>query len=236
MHVGNQQMTNTCNLCHINTGDTPWTFQSGAVGGQGCRGCHGVDNGTQFEWAAGLREHHRASGELRCLDCHTDAPSSILPESTVPVYYTRPEVFITDPCSSQRPEGEDFDNDGEGLDNDGDLAYDESDPDCMQTGIGDNPPGSPPLLALYSIAPNPAFAGGVDVTYGVAQTTDVVLRVYDPAGRYVLEKTFSRVSEGIYTFPFDGKNAAGELLPSGVYVVQVEAGQALATGRFVLIR
>jgi hypothetical protein len=38
LHVGGNQMTNNCLLCHVNVGDTPRTWTSGAADGQGCRG------------------------------------------------------------------------------------------------------------------------------------------------------------------------------------------------------
>ena len=136
LHEGNAQMTKECLLCHVSTGDDPSTYSSGASGGQGCRGCHGVNNGTSFGWGAGLRAHHKNanapadSDGLRCADCHTNdlAPSA---ESVLPVYYSRTDVFVKNPClaAPARP-GEDFDGDGKGLDNNGNLLYDENDDSC----------------------------------------------------------------------------------------------------------
>jgi hypothetical protein len=137
LHVGGSQMTPTCSLCHTTTGDNPCTYQSGAAGGQGCRGCHGVDNATTFGWAAGLREHHAQAGApadgngLFCVDCHGGDPSPS-PESVLPVYYSRPDVAVNDPCVvPSASNGEDWDGDNQGLDNDGDLIYDDSDSDCV---------------------------------------------------------------------------------------------------------
>ena len=134
LHQGSNQMTNNCLLCHTNVGDTPRTWTSGDPDGQGCRGCHGVDNGTAFEWAAGLRKHHVDSGVTLCTGCHSDSPSSLRPENTEPVYFLRADVNINDPCLTATPGGEDWDGDGQGLDNDGDLAYDQDDADCSEIG------------------------------------------------------------------------------------------------------
>jgi VCBS repeat-containing protein len=140
MHVG--QITGTCNLCHISTGDVPFTYTSGDPQGQGCRGCHGVDNGTLVNWGAGLRAHHANAGApadligLTCADCHSSDPAPS-PESAVPVYYARSDVNAKDPCNADGTEDwgtlSPFDPttpDGLGLDNDGDLIYDGADSDC----------------------------------------------------------------------------------------------------------
>jgi hypothetical protein len=129
-------MTSTCNLCHTSTGDNPYTYQSGATEGQGCRGCHGVDNGTTDGWGAGLRAHHAAAGAppdlngLTCADCHGDDPAPD-PENTLPVYYSRPDVAVNNPCIvSSAENGENWNDDAQGLDNDGDLDYEQDDSDC----------------------------------------------------------------------------------------------------------
>jgi len=141
LHQGGNQMTNTCNLCHTSTGDNPFTYQSGATGGQSCRGCHGVDNETTFGWGAGLRLHHANAGAPAdsngdfCVTCHAGDPAPD-PENTLPVYYSRGDVDVNDPCVvPSGSAGEDWDGDGFGLDNDGDLDYDDSDSDCSLTPV-----------------------------------------------------------------------------------------------------
>jgi hypothetical protein len=146
LHVS--QITGNCDLCHINTGDVPYTYTSGEVDGQGCRGCHGTDPGgaANFDWGAGLRLHHANAGApadldfLVCANCHSDpAPQ---PEDTVPVYYLRADVNAMDPCNADGTEdwGGLFGDppstpDGFGLDNDGDLLYDAADLiDCPEPG------------------------------------------------------------------------------------------------------
>lgn len=144
LHVGAGQMTDTCRLCHTQNEDIPRIWTSGTTGGQGCRGCHGRDDGSQFGWGAGIRKHHANAGVAAdsngefCVDCHTtDAPIP-LGEDTLPVYYTRTDVNITDPCeTSTGAGGEDYNGDGKGLDNDGDLDYDANDSNCGATAVSD---------------------------------------------------------------------------------------------------
>jgi hypothetical protein len=146
LHVS--QITGQCDLCHISTGDVPYTYQSGNAAGEGCRGCHGVDPGgaANFNWGAGLRLHHANAGApadrngFLCATCHNDpAPQ---PENIVPVYYLRGDVNAKDPCNADATEdwGGVFGDpvstpDGIGLDNDGDLLYDAADLiDCPEPG------------------------------------------------------------------------------------------------------
>jgi len=122
MHVGNTQMTNNCGLCHTSVGDIPDINDSSD--GVSCVGCH-VPNG--------LWEHHQVAS-ISCAPCHTNW-STPDPEGTLPAYYSRTDVNISDPCATATPGGEDWDNDGEGLDNDGDDLYEAADPDCGSVSV-----------------------------------------------------------------------------------------------------
>jgi hypothetical protein len=237
LHVGNQDMTNNCSLCHTSTGDIPQTFTSGETGGQGCRGCHGVDNGSAFSWGAGLRLHHTMAGAPadlngnRCVDCHTDPP--VTRESYLPVYYSRSDVNVKDPCDSQTGDGEDHDGDGAGLDNDGDLVYDEADSDCeTPTGVRERDLSFPTL----TISPNPVVGGNTTVVYSLPARTDVLVTVSNMAGRAVLTRRYAALGPGTVSFQFEGRDAAGSLLPSGVYVVRIHSSAATVTGRLLWIK
>lgn len=118
MHVGATQMTSNCGLCHTVIGDIPDINESSD--GVSCTGCH-IPNG--------LWEHHAVAG-ISCAPCHTTWPTPD-PENTLPPYYGRDDVAISEPCLADAAlGGEDYSGDGEGLDNDGDDLYDLNDPDC----------------------------------------------------------------------------------------------------------
>ena len=122
MHVGNNQMTNNCLLCHTSVGDDP-DINSSAEG-VSCTGCHIPD---------GLWSHHQVSG-ISCAPCHVGWPTPA-PEGTLPPYYSRTDVSLSDPCAVATAGGEDWDNDGKGLDNDGDDLYEAADPDCGNVSV-----------------------------------------------------------------------------------------------------
>jgi len=111
-----------CQYCHTNCNGGGVLFTYTSCAGQGCRGCHGVNNGTNYTWGTGLRLHHTRAGVpadangMRCADCHANDPPP-MPQSTLPVYYTNSDVTIKNPCLDH-------------LDNAGNLMTDEVDPDC----------------------------------------------------------------------------------------------------------
>ncbi len=123
LHVGGSQMTSTCGLCHYTGFGSPHTDASSTDPNHGCNGCH---------MGEGLRKAHAVDhGITSCTtSCHTsDGPPP--PETTLPAYYSRTDVNLTQPCAiGKNNGGEDYSGDGKGLDNDGDGVYDYNDTDC----------------------------------------------------------------------------------------------------------
>ena len=124
LHVGTTQMTNNCQLCHSSFFDAPVDINN-SLAGVSCTGCH-IPNG--------LWEHHQVAG-ISCAPCHTNWPTPD-PEGTLPLYYSRVDVAVSDPCETDPAlGGEDWSGDGEGLDNDGDDLYEAADPDCGSVSV-----------------------------------------------------------------------------------------------------
>jgi hypothetical protein len=81
---------------------------------------------------------------------------------------------------------------------------------------------------LEPAAPNP-FRTQTRVAYTVPAPGRVRLGVYDVQGRCVRELSHDRRAAGQYAVAWDGRNAAGAELPSGIYFVRLElAGQVTA--------
>ena len=234
MHVGNQQMTANCSLCHVSTGDNPQTWTSGETGGQGCRGCHGIDNGTEFGWGVGLRLHHANAGApadangQHCFDCHTDNFSPA-PENAFPVYYARSDVNVKSPCDSQSATGEDWDADGAGLDNDGDLVYDEADGNCLEVTAIADPGGIGPRSLL--LAPNPVRQADVTVGFHLAEAGSFNVALYDVAGR-LRYATAGTGQAGWQEFSLPVERLS---LRPGVYVLRVESVDGVRTGKLAVV-
>jgi hypothetical protein len=101
------------------------------------------------------------------------------------------------------------------------------------TGVGDSP-GIPASLTLLPNAPNP-FSGVT--TFGAAAPLGGVARaeVYDVKGRRVAAREFS-LRSGWQDIAFDGRDAAGRELPSGVYFYRLRVGDVARTQKFVITR
>jgi hypothetical protein len=81
---------------------------------------------------------------------------------------------------------------------------------------------------LEPAAPNP-FRTQTRVAYTVPAPGRVRLGVYDVQGRCVREIADAKRAPGQYAATWDGRNAAGAELPSGIYFVRLEvAGQVTA--------
>jgi FlgD Ig-like domain len=108
------------------------------------------------------------------------------------------------------------------------------DPDgTIPTGVGDTPSAS--AVALRSNFPNP-FSTGTTFDLDLSVDADVVVDVYDVAGRRVRHEELGRLSAGSRAMPFDGAADDGRHLPSGVYFYRVSANGAMVTQKMVIAR
>jgi phage tail sheath protein FI len=100
--------------------------------------------------------------------------------------------------------------------------------------------GVPSVVAggpiLHPAAPNP-FNPMTTLRYSLDRDCAVSLRIYDPAGRLV-RKVLSRVARtvGDHQVPWNGRDDSGRAVPSGVYLVHLEAGKETKTQRILLAR
>ncbi len=100
------------------------------------------------------------------------------------------------------------------------------------------PPVLPTNYALYQNYPNPFNPStriGFDIPYfaGEQQTR---LAVYDVLGRQVAVLMNTKLKPGKYTVSWNGRNATGTVLASGVYFYRVESGRFSATRKMILIK
>ena len=120
----NLGLPNSCQTCHVQTGDTPLTPKCGV--------CH---------VAPGLPLHHDNAGVgASCVSCHPGTPA---PENTAVPGYAGLTSATLDPCDGSE---ERFASNTISLDNDGDLAYDSADSDCAAA-------GTPDITVTDSVAP-----------------------------------------------------------------------------------
>lgn len=96
--------------------------------------------------------------------------------------------------------------------------------------------GSPRLgLQLEPVQPNPS-ANRTTVRLASGRSGDLVVRVYDAAGRAVATLHDGWSEAGTHAFVWDGRNAAGESATPGVYFVRVSQAGDSATAKLIRVR
>ncbi|MFN8548730.1 MAG: FlgD immunoglobulin-like domain containing protein [Candidatus Eisenbacteria bacterium] len=92
-----------------------------------------------------------------------------------------------------------------------------------------------PLLTLEENHPNP-FAPRTTIAFTLGRRASVEVRVFDVSGRVVAKPFDSEVDAGRHQIIWDGTNAEGVRLPSGVYLYEVRTEGADRRGRMVMLR
>ena len=99
---------------------------------------------------------------------------------------------------------------------------------------GSSPDAAPDLAAV--VAPNPPNPGAT-LAFTTSRDGPAHVRVYDLAGRCVkILLEAGSLLPGRHAVRFDGRDASGRRLPSGVYFYRIEVREGSAEGRFVLMR
>jgi hypothetical protein len=89
---------------------------------------------------------------------------------------------------------------------------------------GEPPPAEPAEVdQVRQNYPNP-FRDSTTIEYALTAAADVRLEVFDVAGAPVAQLVDGPVGPGVHSAFWDGRSAAGEELPPGVYVIRLTAG------------
>ncbi|RKU22908.1 hypothetical protein C6500_02830 [Candidatus Poribacteria bacterium] len=83
--------------------------------------------------------------------------------------------------------------------------------------------------------PNP-FNPETWIPYQLASDTNVSLHIYDVQGRRIYSKALGYRKTGSHTAYWDGRNATGESVASGVYFYEIQAGTFHATRKMFIQR
>ncbi|MXY84337.1 MAG: T9SS type A sorting domain-containing protein [Gemmatimonadetes bacterium] len=107
---------------------------------------------------------------------------------------------------------------------------------AVPTAVEETADSLPQEFALEAAYPNP-FNASVQIPFAVWQAnTPVELTVHDVLGRTVRTLTSGPVAAGRHVLHWDGRNAAGEPVGNGAYLVQLRAGSQRAVGKVMLIK
>ena len=122
------------------------------------------------------------------------------------------------------------------LENDGSLKYQRT-LAFLQSLLALTTPQETRLLANY---PNP-FNPETWIPYELATGTDVQIRIYDAKGALIRQLELGYQPEGYYTDRnraayWDGRNALGERVASGIYFYQLRVNEASALRKMLIVK
>ncbi len=106
------------------------------------------------------------------------------------------------------------------------------------TGVDEKEEALPASFKLEQAYPNPFHtgAGASTITLHLPRASEVRLQVYDLLGRQVRTLLAANKIAGIHRLAWNGKDDEDRLLPNGVYVVKLIAGEFHATLKVMLMR
>jgi len=90
-------------------------------------------------------------------------------------------------------------------------------------------------LTLHQNVPNP-FNPSTTISFTLAERAEVTLAIYDVKGRLVNTLVDGMVGEGYQERIWDGKDASGNPVGSGVYFYRLTAGDKTLTKKMVLLK
>jgi hypothetical protein len=106
----------------------------------------------------------------------------------------------------------------------------------LQTVVGvSESDGLPLTFDLEQNYPNP-FNPTTQIKYSLAKQSFVILSVYNLLGQHVRTLVHEEQAAGRITTVWDGRNAAGSVVGSGVYFYRLEARPTDGSARFVSVR
>jgi len=110
--------------------------------------------------------------------------------------------------------------------------YDKKQPSTAVDGF----PGKPPLkFALEQNYPNP-FNPETHIKYTLARSEKVKLTIYNLLGHQVISLVNTQKPAGNHTVAWDGRDADGRLVGSGVYFYRIEAGDFVKTHKMLMLK
>ena len=107
--------------------------------------------------------------------------------------------------------------------------------DLGEVGIGDNVDLQPYTYKLYPNFPNP-FNPETRIRFDIPESERVKVIIYDILGHHVRTLTNRDYDRGYHVLNWDGRNDAGALVSSGVYVCRIKAGEFIDHNKMTLVR
>jgi len=97
------------------------------------------------------------------------------------------------------------------------------------TGIYEVSEASEYFISHY---PNP-FTSEVTINYGIPETSEVTVEIFDILGKKVTTVVNKMATTGIYAAKWNGTDSSGNLVPQGVYMIKISAGDFVRINNIV---
>jgi hypothetical protein len=94
-------------------------------------------------------------------------------------------------------------------------------------------------FGLHRVAPDPLTPGRVaTIVFGIPHGTpaETVLRVFDLQGRLVARLVDEAIDPGAHEVTWDGRDLAGRPVPTGLYLLRLDADSQVANRRLLVVR
>lgn len=116
------------------------------------------------------------------------------------------------------------------------AAVDDFQLQVVKTPAADAPEqGASLAIGLVSCRPNP-FNPMTTIVYRASQSTRGTIGIYDVSGRLVRGLVDGAIQTGEHTLAFDGRDDAGNPLPSGIYFVRMETPEVFEVRQVTLLK
>ena len=96
-------------------------------------------------------------------------------------------------------------------------------------------PTLPTVVTLFGNYPNP-FNPRTTIAYALPAATTVVLDIYDARGQLLRRLVHGHQAAGRHEVSWDGCDARGGAVPTGVYFHRLQAGATVVAGKMLLVR
>ncbi len=107
--------------------------------------------------------------------------------------------------------------------------------DLGEVGIGDNVDLQPYTYKLYPNFPNP-FNPETRIRFDIPESKRVKVIIYDILGHHVRTLTNRDYDRGYHVLNWNGRNDAGAMVSSGVYICRIKAGEFIDHNKMTLVR
>ncbi|MCP4568281.1 MAG: S8 family serine peptidase [FCB group bacterium] len=93
----------------------------------------------------------------------------------------------------------------------------------------------PDIFALYQNRPNP-FNPATEINFSLPRASEATVTIYNITGQVVATPISEMLDAGYHTVVWDGKNADGRSVASGIYFYRLQAEEFVQTRKMMLVR